>query len=197
MPHNIVEDRFDWAIWITGSPGVGLNSVGEALEGFMTDHIGYRESHRFPERWEISEKVLRYKMTNPEAENPYFYGYGQNYSNIARLPWKYVILLMTGEEQLGERITTYREEHNINEDGRTTEEVIQSASRDQLRMMEEIPRHATLHLLDASESVESIVANIKAEKWTRTHKEGAKVKSSDSIKFVPGLGWVPKEVTPE
>lgn len=189
MPHNIAKDRENWAIWITGVPGVGLNSVGEALDGFMTDHIGFRDSHQHPDRWDISTQVLRFRMTNPEEDNPYFFGFGQNYTEVARLPWKYVILLMAGKDQLGERITTYREENQINADGRETSEVIDSVMIEQTRMLEELPKYSTTHIVDANQPKEAVIEAVKSRKWLKT----ADWEAEESTKYTPGLGWGPDE----
>jgi broad-specificity NMP kinase len=185
MPHNAMEDRENFAIWITGIPGVGLNSVGEGLDGFMTDHIGYRSSHLNPDEWSISYDVLRYKMTDPERENPYYYGFGQNYGAIASLPWKYIIILVASPEVLSERIITYRKEHNI--EGDHEAKVEESIQAEKL-MINELRKLSDVYFVNADEPVEVIIQAIKSRKWTK-EEELPNEDEFEDLKYQPGVGW--------
>lgn len=125
MSHIIQKAKLNHNVWITGAPGIGFNTVGELLKGFMTDNIGYRTDHKLPRQWFVSIPVLKYKMTEPNDTQRYYYGYAQNFMDIAALPWKHIFVLTAPDEVLTERVLRYRKEEKIN-DSRPHQEAVTS-----------------------------------------------------------------------
>lgn len=123
MPHHAVKDREGFAVWITGTPGCGFNTVGELLGSFMLDYIGYRNSHMLPRQWICSLPLLRYKITDPELSNPYFHGFAQNYVDMAKQPWRRIYFIDVPKKQLAERVIAFREANSI-KDGSTHKQVV-------------------------------------------------------------------------
>lgn len=161
MPHISLPDRKQWAFWITGAPGSGLISVGELFDGFYTDLIGYRTSHERHREWFISPEVLKYKMTNPEATNPCFYGTGNNYLEISFLPWKMIFILEVSELELTKRVTKYRSDHKII-DGRSHSEVSHSMFQLQSTLIKAITRtHNKVIVINADGKPEEIASQIR------------------------------------
>lgn len=113
MPHIPLKDRNNWAFWITGTPGSGLTTIGQKFNGFYTDNIGYRTSHELHREWIVDPNILKYKITNPEEQNPCFYGFGQNFVELSYLPWKLIIIMRVSENVLIDRVTQYRVRENI------------------------------------------------------------------------------------
>lgn len=122
MAHRSMKDVTRQAVWITGTPGCGFNTIGAKLGGFMTDLIGYRHSHVNHREWFISLEVLRYKITDPELRNPYFYGFGQNYREVLTEPWKTIFFIRVSKDILLRRVKQYRISQKI-KDGDTHKNV--------------------------------------------------------------------------
>lgn len=156
MSHHSVEDRLLQATWVTGTPGCGFNTVaGKHLQGFMMDWIGYRTTHLRHREWFISLEVLKYKITDPEMTNPWFYGFGQNWEDIVLLPWHRVVMLTVDYRSLYERVTAYRRDNKI-VDGSTIEEVVDGLYDNQEKMRLKLAPFRKVHFLDASRSPEEL-----------------------------------------
>jgi hypothetical protein len=136
MPHSSVKDSENTAIWLIGAPGVGMNTLGAALNGFMLDLIGYRTSHELHREWLLSVECTRYRITDPENRSPYFYGYCNNLGDVAQLPWRMICLLYADPATLMSRVQRYRRSENIR-DGVLDSEVCQQILQLQVRMQSE------------------------------------------------------------
>lgn len=160
MPHISLKDRNNWAFWITGTPGSGLTTIGEKFNGFYTDHIGYRTSHELHREWLVDTKVLKYKITNPEEQNPCFYGFGQNYLDISYLPWKLIVIMRCSEEVLRDRVTQYRVREDI-QDGESHEAVASHLFLEQERMIRIIKCiHNKVFIVDADSDAYDVSLSI-------------------------------------
>jgi len=114
MAHFSCEDRPNWAVWITGAPGVGMNSLGRVLRSRSIDKLaGYRTSHQKETEWIVSIPKLRYHMLDPNCTSRYYHGFMQNLAQVTALPWYRIICLTADRETLGNRVSQYRVTHPI------------------------------------------------------------------------------------
>lgn len=167
MPHVALKDRLNYASWITGVPGCGFNTLGEKLESFMLDEIGYRSTHLKPKEWISCVPRIRYLITDPERDNLFYHGYAQNYREMAMLPWRTIIFLHCPDDILFERVVSFRKDNEI-DDGLSDESVVRSLVREQRYMIDffESKRQLfyragiSLRIIDASPSVDRLVDTV-------------------------------------
>ena len=160
MAHLSLKDKLNQAIWLTGAPGCGFNTVGSLLGGFMTDKIGYRDSHLNHREWKVSIPCLRYRITDPELRNPYFYGFGQNFDEMVLEPWSRILVFNVSYPNLLERVTKYRMNNKIN-DGSTHSEVAKSLFKIQTDVIKSIGSLPRSYILDANPSPNLLVSAIR------------------------------------
>jgi hypothetical protein len=159
MPHEACADRLDWAVWIAGSPGVGYDTIGRMLGGKSIETHGYRGSHRRPLEWKIAVEVIRYEITDPTAKNPFWYGFGENWTKIAALPWRGIAVLYLPDDILTERVLRFRRAHGLrlDEDGKFV-----SASIDtQFKVIDSAEKFDHARLIDASEAPRVIAREVR------------------------------------
>lgn len=149
MAHHAIKDQGQQAVLITGIPGTGFQSIASEINAFYTDIIGYRTSHLKPTEWIVSIPILRFKITEPNLDNPFFIGFGQNYIEMCELPWKLVILLVIDDDALIRNVKAYRESEKIN-DGKTSEEVAKSLLSLQKTMIRHLERFNFVHVINIS-----------------------------------------------
>lgn len=159
MPHEAVPDREGWAVWIAGSPGVGYNTVGEILQGRSIEMHGYRSSHQRPLEWNIAVEVIRYEITNPEAKNPFWYGFGQNWSDIASLPWRRIAVLVVADEALTERVLKFRRDNHLRVD--QDDVFVRAALQTQQMVLAAMERSRIAVALDASVSPRELARHVR------------------------------------
>jgi hypothetical protein len=115
MAHVAKETALNTSYFVTGTPGIGLQTLSEKLNGFYTDMIGFREDHERPYEWFISKEVLWFKSTDPDGKDKVFVGYGQNHTELFALPWRRVVVLKIEEEELRIRALQYRRSEQLPE----------------------------------------------------------------------------------
>lgn len=160
MAHISKRDKLNQAIWLTGTPGCGFNTVGSRLGGFMLDWIGYRTTHLKHREWLCSIPILKFKITDPDLKNPFFYGFAQNWSEMANQPWAMIIIMDVSYPQLLKRVTAFRGQNSIS-DGESHEAVTKSLFSIQQSMLKALGSHPRAHVLKADEPAETLVSAIR------------------------------------
>lgn len=129
----------------------------------MLDNIGFRTTHTAHREWLSSIECLKYRITDPESTNPYFYGFAQNYLVMAEQPWREIVFMDVDYEHLLDRVTKYRISAKI-KDGESHVKVARSLFDLANKMQAELSAGTSwkLTIVDGNHEPDAIVRTVKA-----------------------------------